>query len=344
MKRMFAVLFAFTLILSLVVGCGEKEGASVPQQDTWPADIAKGLAYQLVWRDANTREEFPVEYDEGCAPDDGRLNDEQFRSKEEVELEEGSEKVVVLKGKETREHAVTFEIGDQYDIFAVVIHNTKYTSTNALSVSAIQVGEAVDALQNVEFEDDNEHIYVDDLFHSVNAFEPINTKVIRIVFDSDGYSRSTLEEISVLGYPKGEKAKWLPEGWTPDDGLPEQTIIYGEVSSRDVSSREKPSQPTDSTPTGELTQTEKALVGSWEGFDPEYPDSVVKVTFQKDRTGLYVQEGAKLPMTWWATEDTVNMHISFIVTKTHTTPYSFENGNLFMKDTEGNLTEFHKVK
>jgi hypothetical protein len=224
MKKFIALTLATMFLAVIIAGCGKTSQNTQSTIKAWPNDVAKGQSYTFISRNHQTGEETQPLYLEGTPVDRGRINDGLFRTVEELEQDLGDDKIILLQGDANFENVITFQMEDAYEMFAVVIHNTRQVEGNSLKVRKIEIGDTEDTLKEMKYQDKTEDVEVGDLIHNILSFEPVAGKTIRVTFDSDGQSICALEEISIIGYPIGEGDKWLPKGWKPGKDIPEYLL------------------------------------------------------------------------------------------------------------------------
>ena len=223
MKKIIALTLVTLLFVVSFMGCG-KDDAGDQASKPWPNDVFEGQSYVFVQHNNKTGKNILPQYLEGMPEDKGRIKDGMFRTEDELKQDLGDDKIILLKGGSSFENIITFQNEKAYEIFAVVIHNTRQTTGNCLKVRKIEIGDTIDTLKEIQFKDQTQEVGVGDLIHNISSFEPTSGKAIRVTFDSDGQSICTLEEVSVIGYPAGEGEHWLPKGWKPGKDLPEHLL------------------------------------------------------------------------------------------------------------------------
>ncbi len=283
----------------------DKDGSS-----EYPRDILEGLPYTIVCMDKYNNGAVVSDYQFN---DEGKLNDGLYRSAEDLENGTNEDMRVDFEGTSSYNFQITFESNGAYDGFRIIAHNTDFS----FSFLKLEIGPDLDNLTEIEFEDDFE-ITIN--MHSDNLadFEPANINVIRITITTGTSSSTSFDEISVLGYPRGEADKWLDED---EESLP----------------------PESSTP--EDLDRKSFLIGSWGADDPEIvekggSDYKVVITFAADGTGTYSQAGLDLPLTWYTANDVIYMEVALVGPMEK--PYTYENGVLYMPDEDGRTTAFVK--
>ncbi len=280
---------------------------------TTVVDVVSGLPYTLTCRDGMSADKIDnIPYAASTAPDDGRLNDGIFRTKEEIKADKENGEAVVFDGKTTYEYTMTFETDGRHDAYEVVFHNIRQNDNYMAEIMYIEVGEDKDNLVEVDHKD--AYIGIEGEYVEEHAtFDAVNFKVISITFFSKFKQQLSFEEVSVLGVATGSKPP-----------------------------------VTQTTPTTEATKpnSNTSLVGVWESIDPEYPDNIVRITFNADNSGQYLQTGGNatvnMPITWSITDTT--MTLTAFGKTLRSTPYHFEGEKLYMEDEDGRGTLFTRVE
>lgn len=346
MKKLLVLLLAFAMCLTVFFGCssksdnkgsdGEKSKSIAPSTGTssegttsdevpvdppsgdlpddgteYPSDILKGLPYTLVCKDETTGEVIDFEF-----TDNGRLNDGLYRSESELSEGKNPEMAYLFNGSSSYMYEMTFETDGSFDAYRFVVHNSYIDSVTMFSFDKIEVGDSIDNLKEIAIETDFDTIGRTGFLEETADFEVINVSVIRITFSTGNTPACTFDEVSLLGFPAGEADKWLPDGDEPP---------------------EAPSQG----------ESDNKLIGTWSAFDPELleednVESLTSFTFNADGTGIYVQDPAELPFTWYSSYGVIYMDMALAgeVSK----PYKFtDEGYLRMADEDGRITYFRKT-
>ncbi len=344
MRQLLSVLLIMGLCLAAFSGCSSESttdtnGTQSGSQTTTqvgtqtdmnvPFDLVEGLDYTLTACDPVTKAALPLLYLYGTQPDDGRLNDGKVFGETEYDNDSYLPFLIELEECKSREFQITFTTDGKNDACAVVFHNAEFGMTTSLSVDEIAVGDTADSLTAVDFEDDMTNKLGGGFADHVLSFEPVNFKVITVTFTGAGADYIAFSEISVLGFPTGQGATYLPDGWQPGDEIPDGTVPHqedldksepsdpgtflppiestpstpGTTSKPGGNTGSKPSsgnpaqngddpanRPAD-LPTGGLNNYENQVAGTWLGSDPESGDAV-NLAFYSDRSGFMVQSGS----------------------------------------------------
>lgn len=323
MKKSLVLFLAFILCITLLIGCGDKAvtddgGKSTSTNSSADSagtlsdasssivggeiDILAGLPYTIECVEKNTLT--PAEY---VFSDNGKLNDGLFRSIDDLENGKNGDMSVYFEGTSGYNFIITFELDGRYDAYRLVAHNCDLS----FSFLKLEIGDDLNNMSELDFTDDHENT-ADMLIDNYADFELTNIKFFRITVTTGTSSRTSLDELSLLGYLKGTVDK-RPESEDESDT---------------------------SAPAGEL---DKRLVGTWGGDDPEIiekggDDYKVVFVFAEDGTGSYKQGGFDLPLTWSCSDDVLYMEVALVGELTK--PYSFEGKYLYMPDEDGRNTKF----
>ena len=356
MKRMTALMLATVLCFGLFSGCSSDPYPSDGSQSaTVPYDIVEGLAYTFA-----AKNQASIAYAQGSSPDDGRLNDGKVFDEGQLDEETHLPFLVQLDACKGKEYQITFETDGKQDACAVVLHNGLFTMSSSLSVEEIAIGDTLQSLTPVEFEEDTDNKLGGGFADTVLTFDPLPCKIITITFSSGGANACAFSEISVMGFPANQAAVYLPEGWKRGDTLPTPSTVVIATSSRDVSSKDEPStlpkkpqsgdkpeNRPEELPDGKLTKAENALVGSWQGTDPESGDAVT-MDLYSDRSGYMVQTGdnatVRLLLFWQADDGNMTLYFNFLGYRAHNTPYTVSGNTVAFQDEDGRPTTFTRVK
>lgn len=299
---------------STAVGSAETESESANDDNggdsnapQYPCDILEGLPYTLICKDKYTGEVTDFAFN-----DEGKLNDGLFRSEEDLENETNKDMCVLFEGTNSYNFEIIFEASGAYDGYRLIAHNCDF----AFSFLKVEVGPDLDHMIELDFEDDYE-ITVNMHADNFADFEITTIETVRITLTTGTSSSTYFDEISLLGFPRGQAEDWpISEEETPDA-----------------------SEPTDG-------ESDSLLIGTWGADDPEIvekggSDYKVVITFVSDGTGSYQQAGANLPMTWYTEGDTLYMELPLAGQLAKT--YYFEDGFLYMPDEDGRITKFVKL-
>lgn len=330
MKKIFALFLVLSVCISLFCGCGNSD-PSIANQNTngssansssntassnenqsgnnsanEPFDVLTGLPYTLSCIDKYSGQ--PAEY---VFSDNNRLNDGLYRGKTDLEQETASEMRVDFDGTASYNFVITFEADGSYDGYRLVLHNNDLR----FSILKIEMGSNTNNLKEIDFEDDDQvtaNMHAD----SFADFENTTIETVRITLTTGTSATASFDEISLLGFPKGQGDQYKK----PEDSKDTSSETNGENDAR--------------------------LIGTWGADDPEIvekggSDYKVVMTFVSDGTGTYQQAGMNLPLTWTTANNVLTMEV---VVGTLTKPYSFDNGNLYLPDEDGRTTTFVKLQ
>jgi len=393
MKRVLTLILVIAMCLAVFSGCSSESTTGTSDDTTTgttngnqsgnqatprvPYDIVEGLSYTLTANDPDTKAGLPLLYLYGTEPDDGRLNDGKLFGETEYDNDSYAPMLIQLEECKSREFQITFETDGKNDGCAVVFHNAEFSMSTSLSVEEIAVGNTADQRTAVSFEDDMTNKLGGGYADHVLSFDPVNFKFITITFTGGGADYIAFSEISVLGFPAGQSATYLPQGWQPGDEIPDGTVTDPEDLDRsepsdpgtilppDVSIPSQPGTPSTSTPgngngntaqngdnpgnrpadvpTGGLNNYENQVVGSWVGADPESGDAV-SLAFYSDRSGFMVQSGSnatfRILFFWKIQNGTMTMYFNFLGYRAHVTPYTVSGNTFTMQDEDGRSTTF----
>ncbi len=335
MKKFFVLFLAFSICISLFSACAgssdnnqsgesnaEHGGTDDVSSDNsvansgnggngekpeYPKDILEGLPYTITCLDKYTQEVAEYEFN-----DEGKLNDGLYRSEADLESEANEEMCVKFENTSKYNFVITFESNGSYDGYRLILHDCDFY----LSILKIEVGDDLDDMTEIEFEEDTEKLPNMHLDYYAN-FDITTIEKVRITLTTGTSVSTSFDEISILGFPKGEADKWLKT----DESEPETSVPQG-------------------------GKTDSRFVGTWGADDPEIvekggSDYKVVITFASDGTGSYSQAGMELPMTWYVSDDLLYMNVAIVGPLEKS--YSFKNGRLYLPDEDGRTTEFVKL-
>lgn len=339
MKKLLVIILAFTVCISALVACGKDNsdtnganstvntpggnggnanqsggtGNSSSAGDNGggaikpPSDVLEGLPYTIVCKDKYTGE--LAEY---AFTDNGRLNDGLYRSTEDLGSDANADMCVGFEGTNAYNFVLTFEANGSYDGYRIVAHNCSFT----FSFLKIEMGTDLDNMTEIDFEDDHE-ITVNQHCDNYADFEVCNINIVRITITTGTSSTTSLDEISLLGYPKGQ-------GQIEESSIP----------------------PTETSAPPASGERDNRFIGTWGADDPEIvekggDDYKVIITFVSDGTGTYLQAGFDLPFTWYTSDGVLYMNMALAGVSEK--PYSFSGNTLTMPDEDGRTTLFVKI-